>query len=420
MLTPIVLLPLAAVLINDVKAEPGNGAITIDIATSDPVATSDVRIASGGSHRMYVYLDGSAAKRSSFGDASEAIIVYPRQRYTKLEIPTAGRCGEPIGVTTTATGVRVRATCRDGAAVAGTPAPTVHVTTEHPLPAAPRAALTKGGQTNESLRAALALPVAGSADDAVAEGASGDGETRTKAAAARQAKASDSEPPKAALAAKDEAGPKPEKIEKVNLRAAQTASTQIASPAVGGEAGIPSPNANSREDVRPKSGALVTVLAVVLLVGLGVVATMFGRRRIKRERMIRIVETASIGPRRSLVVAAIGGRTMVLGVSEAGVALLDTQVAPLADAAVFEPGATSPVVDAALGLRSLAFGAGLARESKDDGSKHESSLLARLFQRQRRRPDELDRDGFSELFRESLEDEDLRRKLALGEPGRVA
>jgi flagellar biogenesis protein FliO len=135
--------------------------------------------------------------------------------------------------------------------------------------------------------------------------------------------------------------------------------------------------------------------------------------------VIRIVETASIGPRRSLVVASVGGRTMVLGVSEAGVSLLDAPAS--LPVAVGTPKPVESIAEAALGLRSLGSAAEEpAPELPAEEKQHESSLLSRLFNRKAREAEGLGREDFAQLFAESMEDEELRRKLALGQSGRIA
>jgi flagellar biogenesis protein FliO len=140
--------------------------------------------------------------------------------------------------------------------------------------------------------------------------------------------------------------------------------------------------------------------------------------------MIKIVETASIGPRRSLVIANIGGRTMVLGVSEAGVALLDAQLPAAApEASLAQPAALgdeSAVVSeqAVAGLRALAQARSRGDEPTSE-TKNESSLLSRLFHHPTAPQASSSRD-FEDLLSESLEDQELRRKLSLGESGRVA
>jgi flagellar protein FliO/FliZ len=419
MLAPLVLLPLAAVLINDVKAEPSSGAVTVDIATSDPVASSSVRVASGGSRRLYVYLDDSVAKQTSFGGPDETIVVHPRARYTKLEVPTTRRCGEPVAVTATAAGVRVRATCRDGAAAAGTEAPPVHVraggTAQRPLPEAPRVALARDKQASASLRAALALPAEAAGDVRAAEDLRGVPDLRSKAAG--EPAAASAEHAKAAPSAKAESAAK---AEPQVAEAAPPAAPAPVPPAAASRVGDVSPGKDPGVEQKSRAGSIATALVVVLLLGVGAFLARFARRRITRERMIRILETASIGPKRSLVVACIGNRTMVLGVSEAGVSLLDSQTPPAGAASAPDPRSIGPVEDAALGLRNLAFAAGFAQDSRPEEAKHESSLLGRLFRRPPRAPDVLEAEEFDRVFSESLEDEDLRRKLARGESGRVA
>ena len=325
-------MPLAAVLINDVKAEPESGALAIAIATSDPVATSAVRVVSGGSHRIYVYVDDSASRRPSFGEPPTAIIAHPRLRYTKLEVPTAERCGEPFGLVATDSGLRVRATCKQSAA---TPAiPPTAPSLEHPVGQAGLAPDTRRGgdwlarqaslareqQTGASLRAALALPAEAPADEGVGESASGEAQPGS--------------PPTPGPATGGKPG---------QLRAQATAAP--AESVKTGVSGPPAlPVAREKQGAWPErgtehksaGGTAAAVAVVALLVGVAILTVWTTRRRGGRERMIRILESASIGPRRSLVVARVGGRTMVLGVSEAGVALLDAPAHGLADAS--EPG----------------------------------------------------------------------------------
>jgi flagellar biogenesis protein FliO len=167
-------------------------------------------------------------------------------------------------------------------------------------------------------------------------------------------------------------------------------------------------------------------MAVVLLAGLAIAGVVFARRRTARPRMIKIVETASIGPRRSLVIANVGGRTMVLGVSEAGVALLDAQIAAIApEAANAQPaslGDESDVVSeqSVAGLRALAQAQSQGDEpTSTSETKNESSLLSRLFHHQTAPLASSSRE-FEDLLSESLEDQELRRKLSLGLSGRVA
>jgi len=415
MLTPVVFLPLAAVLINDVKTEASDNAVTVEIATSDPVAASDVRIASGGSRRLYVYLDGSMTNRTSFGP-SDSIVVHPRARYTKLEVPTPKTCAELADVTPTATGVRVRVACRDRASAAGTELLPVHMQAaaraERPIPEPSGTAIPRAKQTSASLRAALALPAEMTADSRAAEGPAQ--QTSDHAKTASKTEAAAAEPLKATATAQTSGTAKTQVVAspaKPRSPEASAIETQASSPSLGKDSGGQS---------KSYAGSVASVVGAILLLVAGVALARFARRRITRERMIRIVETASIGPRRSLVVACVGNRTMVLGVSEAGVSLLDAQVPPAPLVSVADAKPNGVVEDAALGLRNLAVAAGFGQDEKSEDPQHESSLLGRLFHRKRRAPDGLEREDFDQLFSESLEDEDLRRKLAMGESGRVA
>jgi flagellar biogenesis protein FliO len=420
-------LPLAAVLINDVRSESAGGAITVDVATSEPVAREDVRGVSGGSRRMFVYVQGSQASRKSFGSGPEAIVVHPRARYTKLEIPTDGRCMEPMSVEATPAGIRVRASCQNTGMPAGLVAPPVRLPgndrAEQPSPDAPMAALARRRSQTESLRAALALPP--EATDKEADGTSAEDGLRgaaTAETAEKKARAGATAP----VVAEKMAEPPAANADKpMAAKAAPLApTTQPDAPlavVASVESSTPSPAGNSGGETKSSSNVFSTVLAVVLLAGLGVAATLLARRRATRTRMIRIVETASIGPRRSLVVACIGGRTMVLGVSEAGVALLDAQVGAVGVPASPEKAQSANFEEAAFGLRGLVQSQDQARTDSAEDAKHEGSLLGRLFHRTEA-PSEAARRAheFDELLSESLEDQDLRRKLSLGEAGRVA
>jgi flagellar biogenesis protein FliO len=435
MLLPIVFLPLAAVLINDVKIERSEGAITVDIATSEPVASTDVRGMSGGTRRMYLYVQSAIPSRDSFSSGSQSIVAYRRSRYTKLGIPTDSRCGSPLTVEPTPSGIRVRAFCRDHGLPSG--APPVRVQdTEHsgkPLPEAPLAALARMKAENDSLRAALTLPPEANRAEMVAEDGPGDGQPAAvvgipekkepMVAAAPMIPAKMTRPPQALAAKPAVASPKVETSEK----AAQPDAPMAAIASV--EAPGPSGSGRSPGEAKSSSSMLSTFLAAAILVGLAVAAVWFARRRASRTRMIRIVETASIGPRRSLVVACIGGRTMVLGVSEAGVSLLDAPAMPVSFPTVPETEKAPPLEDPTLSLRNMLLGKAQATTSEDP--KQEGSLLRRLFHRaepsietdrRTRAFDEvLSENLASENFAsESFDDQELRRKLALGEAGRVA
>ncbi|HEY7725418.1 MAG TPA: flagellar biosynthetic protein FliO, partial [Anaeromyxobacteraceae bacterium] len=121
-------------------------------------------------------------------------------------------------------------------------------------------------------------------------------------------------------------------------------------------------------------------LPALLLAGLAVSAFMLTRGRSRAARHVEVVETASLGPRRSLVVARMGGELLLIGASEAGIALLSASPAPPAAARAAAPAAPAP---------GRGFG-----------------LLARL----RLRPQRAPAPTFDALLTESAEDQELRRK----------
>jgi flagellar protein FliO/FliZ len=70
------------------------------------------------------------------------------------------------------------------------------------------------------------------------------------------------------------------------------------------------------------------LLALLAVAALGAVAAVLARRRVRTPRVLEIVETTSLGGRRALVVARLNGEILLLGSSEAGVALLASRPAP--------------------------------------------------------------------------------------------
>jgi len=133
--------------------------------------------------------------------------------------------------------------------------------------------------------------------------------------------------------------------------------------------------------------------AAAVLAALAAAALMLTRRRTRRERVLEVIESTSIGPRRHLVVARLGDELLVLGSSEGGIALLTTTPAPLA---ARRP-AAAPAPAASI------------QEGRGFG------LLARLRLAPQRTPAPV----YDSLLSESVEDLELRRKLAAGQSGSV-
>ena len=129
----------------------------------------------------------------------------------------------------------------------------------------------------------------------------------------------------------------------------------------------------------PELGAIAP--AAIALALLAIAALIFVRRRSGGPRMVHVLESAAIGPKRSIVVARVGDELLVLGSSEAGIQLLSTRAAPAESV-------PAPVLE-----------------------ESQAGLLARMGLS--RKPE------FEELLAESEADRELRRKLAAGRAARV-
>jgi len=154
----------------------------------------------------------------------------------------------------------------------------------------------------------------------------------------------------------------------------------------------------------PQVSAARLVAPLVALVGLAGAAIFLSRRRRVAGRYVQILETTSLGPKRSVVVARMGSELLILGASEAGVTLLATRAADAGGAAAAEPPQLlslhevpppepSPTVPAAASRLAALF-------------RHRAAAAAPVT-------------GFDALLTESAEDLDLRRKLARGQAGSV-
>jgi flagellar biogenesis protein FliO len=122
--------------------------------------------------------------------------------------------------------------------------------------------------------------------------------------------------------------------------------------------------------------SLQTVGAVILVLGLAAAALLLRRRKGGATRHIQILETAAIGPKRSLVLVSVGQQTLLLSCCDSGIALVSTQTASpemLATADEAAAGLERPAVatlpfnrqladaEESQGLRRLLAQAGTAR-----------------------------------------------------------
>lgn len=156
----------------------------------------------------------------------------------------------------------------------------------------------------------------------------------------------------------------------------------------------------------PASGSLLDglILPVAALLALAVAALLATRRRQQASRLVRVLETTGIGPKRALVVAQIGDEIMVIGSSEAGLQLLAARPAGLEPSAAEAPARLQAVPDPAP-AGAPARGAVLGLLSRLRGGRPAAPAPAA--------------PAFDALLAESTEDLELRRKLALGQSGSV-
>lgn len=132
------------------------------------------------------------------------------------------------------------------------------------------------------------------------------------------------------------------------------------------------------------------------LVALAALAFALTRKRTRSSRNITLIESAALGPKRTLVIADVMGERLVLGVSEAGIAVLSARPAPQPEPAPFviPPAMIVPPAVVAAPAEKMNF---LDR------------MLGRVPQAQTAPM------NFDEALRDSLEDQELRAKLALGQ-----
>lgn len=157
-----------------------------------------------------------------------------------------------------------------------------------------------------------------------------------------------------------------------------------------------------RAELGPEVALPAAGLAIV-----GVVALLFARRKARPTRLVQILETASLGPKRSLIVARVGSETLILGASEAGIALLGSR---LDLAAATTPAPVPAPTPAAAAARAPAMA---PRTPAAAPAAAGPGFLGRLFQKGRA-------PAFEPLLRESFEDQELRAKVAAGLRGTVS
>ena len=421
MLTQLALLPLLAVTVTGVTSDAHDSDVVIDIATSEPVPVRAARPMTGHS-LLYVFVDGTTPEREVFDNGDHPIAARTRTRYTKLEIPLDPglRCREPASVSTTESGLRVQFSCGSIAGAA------VNADAPDRLPAGRRQAPKPAAHTasQELLAAALALP-AGTAFAAKTE-TEEDEPQATKPAAEPKPSVEPTTLPvqtaKPAVLTVPAPAPAPAEAAKPVRQEAKPVAPApaTAAPAAGltPAASIPAPARSPAAPMVAVAGASHAgsslVLAVVVLAALGGGALMLTRRRSRRQGLIQILETAAIGPKRTLLVARVNGQTMVLGASEAGITLLGSLEGKIEAPVAAVMGNLPAVKEQAEDSEPVVT---IDVPSESEG---EMGVLSRLFGRRPKDTSARDAAAFRELLDESYEDQELRNKLAQGLSGKVS
>ncbi len=143
------------------------------------------------------------------------------------------------------------------------------------------------------------------------------------------------------------------------------------------------------------------------IAGLAVFAYVATRRKRQGARSIRVLETASLGPKRDLVIAEVLGERLVLGVSEAGITVLVTKPMTSAEA-LAESGAPVGTSD---GAGPLGYGEVAGGPEVPPRLRPANPPAMGFFERLRGRSGN---PNFEAALNESIEDQELRAKLAAG------
>ena len=438
--------------IAQVTSARDGGRLIIDIAadtTVDPEAAS-AKIDGG---RIYLFVGDTRVKADnrSWGEGEAAIRAHRHKHQVELVIPQSeDACQGPVEFVKATGGLRAIVGCE--AAFAGS-RPTGHAvrasarTKAQPVPqgfakpiltasagspAEPPPAAQKSDPSRDSreLKDVLRLDERAPASEEEAPA--------PKAVAPIVAAAPPTPPTKPAVPSPPALVTVPVAEKPVAAEVSPLLAIGVAAPAPSESPAAKAGSGTSESVSRGGSGGGVGVfLAGSLLLALAGGAYFFARKRAALPRFVRIVETASLGPKRSIVVAQIGDETLILGSSEAGITVLQSRTeSPSAAASVLGEAPTGAAGSLTV---ELASDAAIADEfdfpessttgqttadipeadfAEDPLMPVQGGLLARLFRRSKP-ANESEFHNFEQLLEDSVEDQELRQKLSLGMAGRV-
>ncbi|HVR61766.1 MAG TPA: flagellar biosynthetic protein FliO [Polyangia bacterium] len=418
--------------ISEVTASREGGHLVVDIAAEamvDPEAAS-ARVSDG---RIFLFVGDTRvrADNRAWGEGADRIQAHRHRREVELVVPNAdaggGACQGPVEFVKAAGGLRAVIGCEgalDGArasARAARPkaraaatevasAPVMKERAEARKETPPTARRADSAQEARELHAVLGL----------------DEPAREEVAPAQAPQARAQKPTLTNVTAAAAAPVAPPIL--VALPVADRPAVEKPTPVIPAPAPVVAPATPVMAEVVPHGGAGIGIyLAGALLALLAGAAYVFNRRRVAVPRLVKIVETASLGPKRSIVVARIGNETMILGTSEAGITVLQARpeaaasVAPAQAVVAVAAGAASGDEPDAPEPASPAAMAGEIPDADVDEplAPVQGGLLARLFRRAHPANESSEFHNFEELLEDSLEDQELRHKLSLGMAGRV-
>jgi flagellar biogenesis protein FliO len=442
MVTSIALLSLgliaSPITISEVTSVREGGRLVVDIA-GDAMVDPEAASARVGSGELFLYVEGTRvrANNRAWGEGKEQIRAHRHSKKIELVIPLGedGGCRGPVEFEKAAGGLRATLGCQ--AATTATPE------TAAPRPAGklrrePAVALVSvaAGAVAPAVPAAP-RPVAVEVAPALAIVAANPGKVQREADQLRAMLALADPPAKeehgpagpqpAALAAEAQKPPALVAIDIDSKPKTEAAKPQAAQPEAArpeaAKAAAPVAAAAAADKPASSGGGGGVILAVMLLIGLAGSAYYFARRRGTVTRFINIVETANLGPKRSLIVARIGDETMILGASEAGITLLKAHTETRAEVAAATAPTTAatgdPVADA--WFETPAEPIPEADFDEVPMMPIQGGLLARLFKRAKpANESDAGTQSFEDLLDDSIEDQELRHKLSIGMAGRVA
>jgi LPXTG-motif cell wall-anchored protein len=360
---------LLAAQITSASASRGRAELAVHIEADGPIDAGKVS-ARVESRRLLLSLPATLdASSRTFHAAHRYLQARRTSDGVELEVPIGSKvsCSGPVTVAKVEGGLEARVSCKEEAPP--------EVAMQPVIVAQPQAAPQIAAARAETHEAPAAKPV----------------EIRVEVSAAK--------PPEIPVA-DARAAKLPE------LPAAEARAARPAEPAAAFfEAAPPQPQVDPLAG-KEKSSPIGPAAGALAVVALGGAAYFLRNRKKQKSTHIEVLETAALGPKRALVLARVGGKTLLLASSEAGISLLENLgdlTMPLEHAAETEPLPPHAILDK------------LRKFSQRPLPSASADPFSRLSKYLKPAP----APQFDALFAEEQEDQELRMKLLAGQPARV-